>query len=195
MYAQACAGFQPASDEIRRCFPVVATGNWGCGVFKGCADLKAMLQWASASHGGRQLRYFPYNTSGLGARLARLSQAAIDTRATVGQLWAVLRGLSKDAARLAPDRPNFRPGEAVVGLRGSKEGVRGVLVRGGRSSTRWVVRWADTNKRKGYEEADLVRPGADLTRQLPASERAHLENLLADNVAFVDEVIKRLHGL
>eukprot|EP00617_Octactis_speculum_P006953 CAMPEP_0185795330 /NCGR_PEP_ID=MMETSP1174-20130828/160493_1 /TAXON_ID=35687 /ORGANISM="Dictyocha speculum, Strain CCMP1381" /LENGTH=462 /DNA_ID=CAMNT_0028490621 /DNA_START=963 /DNA_END=2348 /DNA_ORIENTATION=+ len=29
--------------------PVIATGNWGCGVFGGDAQLKALIQWAAAS--------------------------------------------------------------------------------------------------------------------------------------------------
>ena len=83
-----------------------------------------------------------------------------------------------------------------MGLSGPKAGVRGVLVRGGRTRTRWVVRWADTNKKKAYEEADFGRHDADMTRQLmPASERAHLQGVLADNEAFVDAVIEKLISL
>ena len=40
----------------------VATGNWGCGVFRGDAQLKAMIQWAAVSASGRpQMMYFPFN--------------------------------------------------------------------------------------------------------------------------------------
>ena len=39
------------SDGEPRLRPV-ATGNWGCGVFKGDPELKAVIQWAAASAAG-----------------------------------------------------------------------------------------------------------------------------------------------
>ena len=40
----------------------VATGNWGCGVFGGDPQLKAMIQWAAVSAAGRpKMMYFPFN--------------------------------------------------------------------------------------------------------------------------------------
>ena len=38
----------------------IATGNWGCGAFGGNIQLKAMLQWCSASACGRGIRYFTF---------------------------------------------------------------------------------------------------------------------------------------
>ena len=39
----------------------VATGNWGCGAFKGDPQLKALLQWMAVSSCGRpELKYFPF---------------------------------------------------------------------------------------------------------------------------------------
>lgn len=35
----------------------VATGNWGCGVFRGDAELKFLIQWLAASLAGRDLVY------------------------------------------------------------------------------------------------------------------------------------------
>jgi poly(ADP-ribose) glycohydrolase len=37
-------------------FPQVATGNWGCGVFNGHLGVKALVQWAAASHLGHMTR-------------------------------------------------------------------------------------------------------------------------------------------
>ena len=40
----------------------IATGNWGCGVFGGDPQLKAMIQWAAVSAAGRpKMMYFPFN--------------------------------------------------------------------------------------------------------------------------------------
>lgn len=74
---KAYAGFQPVSvpNKDAECsedvFGVIATGNWGCGVFGGDLDLKTLLQWMAASRGGRRLRYFPYDESEFGDRLRK----------------------------------------------------------------------------------------------------------------------------
>ena len=40
----------------------VATGNWGCGAFKGDPQLKTMLQWMAVSASGRpEMKYYPFN--------------------------------------------------------------------------------------------------------------------------------------
>lgn len=39
----------------------IATGNWGCGVLGGDPQLKAMVQWAAASHArAPNLLYFTF---------------------------------------------------------------------------------------------------------------------------------------
>ena len=38
----------------------VATGNWGCGVFNGHAQLKAVLQWLAGAEAGRPVLYHPF---------------------------------------------------------------------------------------------------------------------------------------
>ena len=35
----------------------VITGNWGCGVFGGCPEIKFLIQWIAASKCGRDLVY------------------------------------------------------------------------------------------------------------------------------------------
>merc|ERR1712224_607332 len=71
---KALAGFKPAHPSIAKGFPILATGNWGCGVFGGHADLKALLQWMAASEGGIKMRYFPFDEEELGNRLKKLSK-------------------------------------------------------------------------------------------------------------------------
>jgi hypothetical protein len=54
-----------------------ATGNWGCGVFGGDSQLKAVIQWIAASACSRDLIYFPFDdvsTSQL-PELARVATA------------------------------------------------------------------------------------------------------------------------
>jgi poly(ADP-ribose) glycohydrolase len=65
----------------------VATGNWGCGVFLGHPQLKAMLQWLAASAAGIEVTYFAFAE----ARLGDL-QGFVDKRRgqRVGDLWRAI---------------------------------------------------------------------------------------------------------
>ncbi|KAL4172832.1 hypothetical protein KRP22_007994 [Phytophthora ramorum] len=54
---KAYAGFAyPDAHDGERCWPV-ATGNWGCGVFRGDRELKFLIQWLAASLRRRELVY------------------------------------------------------------------------------------------------------------------------------------------
>ncbi|PFH37805.1 poly(ADP-ribose) glycohydrolase [Besnoitia besnoiti] len=52
--SRACSTSQSPQTHTRRPF---ATGNWGCGVFKGDPQLKFLLQWLAASQAERRLVY------------------------------------------------------------------------------------------------------------------------------------------
>eukprot|EP01029_Cantina_marsupialis_P028201 TRINITY_DN775852_c0_g1_i1.p1 TRINITY_DN775852_c0_g1~~TRINITY_DN775852_c0_g1_i1.p1 ORF type:complete len:455 (-),score=116.40 TRINITY_DN775852_c0_g1_i1:106-1470(-) len=41
-------------------YPSVATGNWGCGIFNGDHELKALIQWCAASVAKRDMCYYPF---------------------------------------------------------------------------------------------------------------------------------------
>ncbi|EKX42032.1 hypothetical protein GUITHDRAFT_111887 [Guillardia theta CCMP2712] len=90
---KAAAGFSLMDDSVKQ-FSVLATGNWGCGVFGGFAPLKALLQWLASSHVGVCIRYFPYNED-FGPALQKLSATLTSRRCTVGDLWKGLGRLSK----------------------------------------------------------------------------------------------------
>jgi len=124
------AAFAPFDAESLTRFPVIATGNWGCGEFQGCPQLKALVQWASASHCGRRLRYFPFEQQ-FGPELQKLSREAVGSSITVGQLLSVLRDLHTSETALngqppkalaaAPAKPakHARPqlfGDALFGI-------------------------------------------------------------------------------
>lgn len=83
------AAFTPVDQQSLEDFPIIATGNWGCGAFGGCVQLKALIQWASASQCGRRLRYFPFE-QGFGAELQDLAAASAQAGLTVGQLLGFL---------------------------------------------------------------------------------------------------------
>lgn len=86
---KATAGFKGATEDFRRAFSCVATGNWGCGVFGGFVELKAVLQWMAASEGGITLRYFPFDEP-FGPRLDAFCQDLVKHGVTVGYLFRAL---------------------------------------------------------------------------------------------------------
>lgn len=63
---QPAGATRPSLVEERQ---VLATGNWGCGAFRGDPQLKALVQWLAASMAGRSIRYYSYNDE----RVARLT--------------------------------------------------------------------------------------------------------------------------
>jgi poly(ADP-ribose) glycohydrolase len=68
----------------------VATGNWGCGAFRGDPVLKAVVQWLAASAEGRAMRYHPFGNHDL-AGLASFATQAATRFGSVGALWSRLR--------------------------------------------------------------------------------------------------------
>eukprot|EP00826_Nyctotherus_ovalis_P063397 TRINITY_DN9297_c0_g1_i1.p1 TRINITY_DN9297_c0_g1~~TRINITY_DN9297_c0_g1_i1.p1 ORF type:complete len:171 (+),score=53.45 TRINITY_DN9297_c0_g1_i1:73-585(+) len=43
----------------------IATGRWGCGAFKGNAQLKFIIQWLAAAESGKELVFHTYGDSSL----------------------------------------------------------------------------------------------------------------------------------
>lgn len=64
----------------------VATGNWGCGVFRGDPALKAVIQWLAASSEGRAVRYYSFGDRRVGD-LGAFAAAARARFGTVGSLF------------------------------------------------------------------------------------------------------------
>lgn len=73
----------------------VATGNWGCGAFRGDHALKAVIQWAAASAEGRAVRYCTFGDAAVG-ELQAFADGARAQGLTVGALWSRLRSRVDD---------------------------------------------------------------------------------------------------
>jgi len=82
---KALAAFTPVDEASLAKFPHIATGNWGCGAFKGEPSVKAVIQWAAACESGRKLKYFPFEL-GWGDILKKFSEKISAKGATVGDL-------------------------------------------------------------------------------------------------------------
>lgn len=68
----------------------VATGNWGCGVFRGDPELKLLLQWLAASLAGRELIYVLLKRDELlKERLAQLTELMTRLEWHISVQWLI----------------------------------------------------------------------------------------------------------
>lgn len=65
----------------------VATGNWGCGVYRGNTRLKALLQLMAATQAGRALAYFTFGDDQLRDDVVLMHKFLVEHKATVGLVW------------------------------------------------------------------------------------------------------------
>ena len=76
-----------------------ATGNWGCGVFGGDTQLKAVIQWLACCVAGRKMIFHPFEDKET-SRLNELVSMAFIDGLTTGQLFQfILKGLLDSAIR------------------------------------------------------------------------------------------------
>uniref|UniRef100_A0A1I7ZQ88 poly(ADP-ribose) glycohydrolase n=2 Tax=Steinernema glaseri TaxID=37863 RepID=A0A1I7ZQ88_9BILA len=65
----------------------IATGNWGCGAFRGDRQLKSLIQLAAASLcGRREMHYFTFNDVEFSRKLEEVYEVLAKNRITVGQV-------------------------------------------------------------------------------------------------------------
>jgi poly(ADP-ribose) glycohydrolase len=87
---KAYVGFHCPDFESGEQLAGVASGNWGCGVYRGDAKLKTLLQLMAASEAGRHLAYFTFGDPELRDQLYHMYTFLTDKQVTVGQLWRLL---------------------------------------------------------------------------------------------------------
>lgn len=68
----------------------VATGNWGCGAFRGDPRLKALIQLAVCGQVGRDMAYFTFGNTQLRDQMHDLHTFLTDNNVKVGELAQVL---------------------------------------------------------------------------------------------------------
>jgi len=68
----------------------IATGNWGCGVFKGDPRLKSLLQLIAATETGRDVLYFSFKDVDLCKDIYNMYKLLTEKKVSVGDLWALL---------------------------------------------------------------------------------------------------------
>ncbi|XP_067290104.1 poly(ADP-ribose) glycohydrolase [Pseudorasbora parva] len=69
----------------------IATGNWGCGAFKGDPKLKALIQLMAAAVANRDMAYFTFGNKHLAYEVQRMHDILVKHRVTVDKLYKLLK--------------------------------------------------------------------------------------------------------
>jgi poly(ADP-ribose) glycohydrolase len=68
----------------------VASGNWGCGAYRGDAKLKTLLQLMAASQAGRDLAYFTFGDTKLRDQVYHMYTFLTEKQVKVGKCLCIL---------------------------------------------------------------------------------------------------------
>ncbi|XP_001338257.2 poly(ADP-ribose) glycohydrolase [Danio rerio] len=77
----------------------IATGNWGCGAFRGDPKLKALLQLMAAAVVDRDVAYFTFGNTHLANELQKMHDILTQRKVTVGKLYELLKDYCKHYER------------------------------------------------------------------------------------------------
>lgn len=64
--------------------PAIATGNWGCGAFRGNPKLKVLLQLMAAAVAGRSVVYFTFGDTSLRDNVAEMYSHFVKHETNIG---------------------------------------------------------------------------------------------------------------
>ncbi|KAG5681530.1 hypothetical protein PVAND_010954 [Polypedilum vanderplanki] len=92
---KAYCGFYHDPNDIEKPIPV-ATGNWGCGAFRGAKNLKCLLQFIACVSNNRNLVYFTFGDEALMKSMAEMFSFLQQKDASISQLWKCLVTFKND---------------------------------------------------------------------------------------------------
>ncbi|XP_049820931.1 poly(ADP-ribose) glycohydrolase isoform X2 [Aethina tumida] len=93
---KAFVGFGAREKEKENAAPV-ASGNWGCGAFRGDARLKALLQLMAVCAAGRDLVYYSFGDEEIKEDFYKMYLFLANNRITIKQLWRFLSKFSSSS--------------------------------------------------------------------------------------------------
>ncbi|KAK4881298.1 hypothetical protein RN001_004617 [Aquatica leii] len=88
---KAFSGFHSNCKEQ---LPAVATGNWGCGAYRGDPNLKFLIQLMACNISKRDMVYFTFNNNELSTKLKEMYLFLKNNNVTICQLWEYLKWFS-----------------------------------------------------------------------------------------------------
>eukprot|EP01065_Artemidia_motanka_P005284 TRINITY_DN1255_c0_g1_i1.p1 TRINITY_DN1255_c0_g1~~TRINITY_DN1255_c0_g1_i1.p1 ORF type:complete len:641 (+),score=184.26 TRINITY_DN1255_c0_g1_i1:81-1925(+) len=115
----------PQARPAKKAGTAVSTGKWGCGVFGGDAELKAVVQWLAASVAKRsRVRFFTYGDPSLAAALTKLSADLQRAGVAVPDLYDAVLSFSVErfgAAEAAEAADTLSRSASIVSADGADE--------------------------------------------------------------------------
>ncbi|GBP58889.1 Poly(ADP-ribose) glycohydrolase [Eumeta japonica] len=76
--------------EARLSYPGVATGNWGCGAYRGSPHLKSLLQIMACTEARRPIAYYTFDDTKLRNDIINIYKLLSKHNVTVGQLYELI---------------------------------------------------------------------------------------------------------
>ncbi|XP_031627780.1 poly(ADP-ribose) glycohydrolase isoform X2 [Contarinia nasturtii] len=92
---KAYVGFK---HDLPTAAPAIATGNWGCGAFKGDKNLKSLLQLMACCVTKRPLVYYTFGDEELCQELFWFFEHLVEEKVTIAQLWSCLARCSEKSS-------------------------------------------------------------------------------------------------
>ncbi|KAM4637051.1 poly(ADP-ribose) glycohydrolase isoform 2-T2 [Discoglossus pictus] len=86
----------------------VATGNWGCGAFRGDPRLKALLQILACAEAERDIVYFTFGDSELMKDIHRMHSFLTEKNLTVGDVYTLLLSYSEEFRNSSAPTPEIK---------------------------------------------------------------------------------------
>uniref|UniRef100_A0A6V7LA66 poly(ADP-ribose) glycohydrolase n=1 Tax=Bracon brevicornis TaxID=1563983 RepID=A0A6V7LA66_9HYME len=94
---KAYVGFSPHPEIEKNQLAAIATGNWGCGAFRGNPQLKVLIQLMASAVAGRSMVYFTFGDAHLRDSVAQMYWHLVDRDINIGRLYALLRQYNLEA--------------------------------------------------------------------------------------------------
>ncbi|XP_065199713.1 poly(ADP-ribose) glycohydrolase-like [Planococcus citri] len=87
---KAYAGYSWGTRRNKNELCGIATGNWGCGVYRGNAEFKSLLQLMAAAESNRDLAYFTFGNDELRDSMHAVHEFLIKNKITIGKIYDLL---------------------------------------------------------------------------------------------------------
>ncbi|XP_015115738.1 poly(ADP-ribose) glycohydrolase [Diachasma alloeum] len=102
---KAYVGFS-TSEMDKNHLPAIATGNWGCGAFRGNPKLKVVIQLMAAAAAGRSMVYFTFGDANLRDSVGEMYWHLRDRNIDISRLFSLLRQYEAESTT---DHSDFYP--------------------------------------------------------------------------------------
>ncbi|XP_011308366.1 poly(ADP-ribose) glycohydrolase [Fopius arisanus] len=162
---KAYVGFS-APEMRRNDLSAIATGNWGCGAFRGNPKLKVLIQLMAAAVAGRSMVYFTFGDAELRDSVSEMYWHLLDRSIDISRLISLLRQYEAESTtdhsdfyRFLFNRSKIKPltNYFPVVNPSNVENTNDKIVNSTKSSVQGIVGPIQRNKLSNEEEEEMIR--------------------------------------